>query len=210
MTDNDIIKALEEWIKELKDDYKRLQLLDAPMDCFEESHIDNIRVLSNALDIINRQKAELTQYAHDQHELMIEKDKLFDIAEKQKEEIERLKDDIKKLIDNKETVVIDLSRVKEMVDVSNPTESRVISPEMLSVVARRTRAEAITEFAERAKQLVRGMVDVMWDGDMVKCRVNGCRKPSHIPCGSEICIEENKVLWTSDIDQIAKEMKGEQ
>ncbi len=57
MTDNEIIKALEEWIKALKDDYKRLQLLDAPMDCFEESHTDNIRVLSNALDLINRQKA---------------------------------------------------------------------------------------------------------------------------------------------------------
>lgn len=54
MIDNEIINALEEWIKALKDEYKRLQLLDAPMDCFEESHTDNIRVLSNALDIINR------------------------------------------------------------------------------------------------------------------------------------------------------------
>ena len=59
LTDAEIIKALEDWIKELKDDYKRLQLLDAPMDCFEESHVDNIRLLSNALDLINRQKAEL-------------------------------------------------------------------------------------------------------------------------------------------------------
>lgn len=59
MTDNEVIKALEERIKELKEDYKRLQLLGAPMDCFEESHTDNIRVLSNALDLINRQKAEI-------------------------------------------------------------------------------------------------------------------------------------------------------
>lgn len=59
MTNAEIIKALEEWIKELKEDYKRLQLLDAPMDCFEESHIDNIRILSNIFDLINRQKAEI-------------------------------------------------------------------------------------------------------------------------------------------------------
>ena len=58
LTDSEIIKALEEWIKELKDDYKRLQLLDAPMDCFEESHADTITKLSNTLDLINRQKAE--------------------------------------------------------------------------------------------------------------------------------------------------------
>ena len=59
MTDNEIIKALEEWIKELKEDYKRLQLLGAPMDCFEESHIDNIRILSSVLDLINRKDAEI-------------------------------------------------------------------------------------------------------------------------------------------------------
>lgn len=62
MTEEQIIKALEERIKALKDDYKRLQALDAPMDCFEESHIDNIRVLSNALDLINRTRAENERY----------------------------------------------------------------------------------------------------------------------------------------------------
>ena len=61
MKENEIKKALEEKIKALKDDYKRLQLLDAPMDCFEESHIDNIRVLSNALDLINRLQTKLCE-----------------------------------------------------------------------------------------------------------------------------------------------------
>lgn len=51
---SDVVKALEEWRKALQEDYKRLQLLDAPMDCFEESHVDNIRVLTNALDLITR------------------------------------------------------------------------------------------------------------------------------------------------------------
>ena len=59
MESKDIIKALEEWIKELQDDYKRLQLLDAPMDCFEKSHVDNIRVLSNVLKLIKSQQAEI-------------------------------------------------------------------------------------------------------------------------------------------------------
>ena len=59
MTDNEIVKALEEWRKELIADYQRLKLLDAPMDCFEESHGDTITNLTNALDLINRLKAEL-------------------------------------------------------------------------------------------------------------------------------------------------------
>lgn len=58
MTDEQIIKALEEWRKELVLDYQRLKLLNAPMDCFEESHGDTITNLTNALDLINRLKAE--------------------------------------------------------------------------------------------------------------------------------------------------------
>jgi hypothetical protein len=58
MTDNEIVKALEEWRKELIADYQRLQLLDAPMNCFEESHANTITKLTNALDLINRQNEE--------------------------------------------------------------------------------------------------------------------------------------------------------
>ena len=58
MNDNEIVKALEEWRKELIADYQRLQLLGAPMDCFEESHADTITKLSNTLDLINRLQAE--------------------------------------------------------------------------------------------------------------------------------------------------------
>ena len=59
LTDSEIVKALEEWRKEIIADYQRLQLLDAPMDCFEESHANTISRLSNTLDLINRQKAEI-------------------------------------------------------------------------------------------------------------------------------------------------------
>ena len=61
ITDNEIVKALEEWRKELIADYQRLQLLDAPMDCFEESHANTITKLTNALDLINRQKEEIEE-----------------------------------------------------------------------------------------------------------------------------------------------------
>lgn len=80
MTDNDIIKALECCSKADEDLYKGLTYKG-----------ESLRILiKEALDLLNRYEAELTQYAHDQHELMIEKDKLFDITEKQKAEIERL------------------------------------------------------------------------------------------------------------------------
>lgn len=62
LTDKEIVNALEEWRKEIIADYQRLQLLDAPMDCFEESHADTVTKLSNALDLINRQDAEIEKF----------------------------------------------------------------------------------------------------------------------------------------------------
>lgn len=58
LTDTEIKKALEDWRKELVADYQRLQILGAPMDCFEESHADTITKLTNALDLINRKDQE--------------------------------------------------------------------------------------------------------------------------------------------------------
>ena len=85
MTDNEIIKALE-----ICGNYKG-KCTDCPAYVKVDRSLCN-KVLSGALEIINRQKAEIEKYAQEQHDLMIEKDELFDIAEKQKAEIERLKD----------------------------------------------------------------------------------------------------------------------
>lgn len=81
MTDNEIIKAL--------DCCAHNTLCDG---CPYDHSRDGLcsRLDADALDLINRLKAELLQYAKDQHDLMIEKDELFDIAEKQKAEIEFL------------------------------------------------------------------------------------------------------------------------
>ena len=81
-------------------------------------------MMKDTLDLINRQKAELNQYAEEQHELMIEKDKLFDIAEKQKAEIERLKKGINIELENYAT------------EYDN-----------------KIKAEAAKEFAEKVKEL---------------------------------------------------------
>jgi 50S ribosomal subunit-associated GTPase HflX len=132
MTDNEIIKALEEWRKELVSDYQRLKLLDAPMDCFEESHGDTITNLTNALDLINRQKAEVLRLQNKVEILEMEKqmskedsDKskaaAMGVIKRQDAEIERLN----KAIDNYETCLEKIETIK---------------------------AEAVKEFAERLKE----------------------------------------------------------
>ncbi len=89
LTDKEIIKALEEWRKEIIDDYQRLQLLGAPMDCFEESHADTVTKLSNALDLINRLETENENYSHNikkltatNHQLYKEVKRLHNVFEK--------------------------------------------------------------------------------------------------------------------------------
>lgn len=49
-----------------------------------------VGLIGDALNLINLKNEEIKKYAQEQHYLMIEKDQLFDIAEKQKKEIEML------------------------------------------------------------------------------------------------------------------------
>ena len=93
LIDEEIVKALEEWRKELIADYQRLQLLDAPMDCFEESHADIVTKLSNSLDLINRLQAE-NESLKKANEMFTDIGKLYSEvkAEAYKECIERVKE----------------------------------------------------------------------------------------------------------------------
>lgn len=111
MNDNEIIKAFEEWGKAIKDDYKRLKLFDAPMDCFEESHIDKFLMLSNALDLIKRQQAE-------KEALIAGQETMSKHIEEQQAEIERLKDDNKYLQDRrwKELCEVKIEAIKEFAE----------------------------------------------------------------------------------------------
>lgn len=175
MTDNDIIKALEWWITVV-------------------SNVGSVTISKDDIlaiyDLINRLQKDKEYYKNNRNEyqdkvMFISKqcDELQEENNRQKAENERLQNIIKDLIDKKETIVIDLSSVGEVVDVSNSSESRVISVGMLSVAARRARAEAITEFEDRLKA------------------------KAFLPLGTW-CTE--RVVAENDIDQIAKELKGEQ
>ena len=95
MTDNEIIKALECCMDTNGVNCGKCPYCDG---CVSSENTS--LMMKDTLDLINRQKAELNQYAEEQHELMIEKDKLFDIAEKQKAEIERLKKGINIELEN--------------------------------------------------------------------------------------------------------------
>lgn len=85
MTDNEIINNII-WCIDPKN-----ACADCPYYELRKSLDCVSSLFRDTLDLINRQKAELDQNAKEQHELMIEKDKMFDIAEKQKAEIERLR-----------------------------------------------------------------------------------------------------------------------
>ena len=74
LKDNEIIKALEDWIKYYDGD----------------GSYAHFKTLENALDLINRLQAQNKDLAETVHNLTIEKDALFDKSEELKAEAERL------------------------------------------------------------------------------------------------------------------------
>lgn len=83
LTDNEIIKALECRIDCNCKECPCYKNIEGEMRCTE---IDEEEII----DLINRLQAENEKLAKDWSDVTIEKDELFDIAEKQKAEIERL------------------------------------------------------------------------------------------------------------------------
>ena len=70
------------------------------------------------------------------------------------------------------------------------------------------KSEARKEFAEKVKPIIDEILDIMFDDAESKCIVENCKKPSSIPCESELCIGENKELWKMKIDNLLEEMEG--
>ena len=103
--------------------------------------------------------------------------------------INRLQAEIERLENNIECVECELSIVGDCVDEQ--------------------RAEAIKEFAEKANEIIDLIIDLMFDDSVSKCQLPSCHKPSNIPCESEICIQENKEYWHSKLDNLLKELVGE-
>ena len=90
-------------------------------------------LFGDTIDLINRLQAENEQYAKEQHDLMIEKDELFDVAEKQKAENERL------FLENQKLLSVMLRGNKK--DKKN--------------LLKQIKAEAYKEFAEKIKDNTR-------------------------------------------------------
>ena len=128
LTAEQIIKALEEWRKELVLDYQRLKLLNAPMDCFEESHGDTITNLTNALDLINRLEAENGRLQKQIEALQMENN--------------QLQSDI--IIANN-----NYEHIKELWNAEKERRKRVLDHLKAVLAERADHSEAVNEFAER-------------------------------------------------------------
>lgn len=70
--------------------------------------------------------------------------------------------------------------------------------------------QAVKEFAEKVKPLISEIVELMFNDDEPQCKVNHCHKGDDIPCGSSICIEENTQVWMSKIDELLKDLYGDE
>ena len=53
------------------------------------------------------------------------------------------------------------------------------------------------------------MFVLMIDDDEGKCIIENCKKHSSVPCMNEYCIKENKEAWLTKIDNLVKEMVGD-
>lgn len=70
--------------------------------------------------------------------------------------------------------------------------------------------QAVKEFAEKkVKPLIDELVELMFNDYESHCKVENCEKPDDIPCGCSICVEENKQLWESKIDDFITELYGD-
>ena len=68
--------------------------------------------------------------------------------------------------------------------------------------------QAVKEFAEKVKPIIGELVELMFNDYESHCKVTNCEKDDDIPCGCNICIEENEQLWKSKIDNLITELYG--
>lgn len=124
---------------------------------------------------------------------------IVDLINRQKAEIERLE---KRL----ETV----QGAKCVYSYDGETiEYCVHSPCPISKTVDQIKTEAYKEFAEKANEIIDLIIDLMFDDSVSKCQLPSCHKPQNIPCENEICIQENKEYWHSKLDNLLKELAGE-
>ena len=70
--------------------------------------------------------------------------------------------------------------------------------------------QQIKDFCEiKIKPLIDEIVDIMFDSCESGCKISNCQKPDSIPCGHEICIQENKEYWHKRIDELIENYEEE-
>lgn len=70
--------------------------------------------------------------------------------------------------------------------------------------------QAIKEFAENAvNPIIDELVELLFNDNEPDCKVD-CEKGSDVPCGSSICIDENKQYWKRKVDKLIKEVYGDE
>ena len=66
--------------------------------------------------------------------------------------------------------------------------------------------QAVKEFAEnKVKPLIDELIELLFNDGIPNSKVDNCEKGDDIPCGSSICVEENKQVWKNKLDDLIKE-----
>ena len=55
---------------------------------------------------------------------------------------------------------------------------------------------------DECESLIEELVELMWDDNERKCKIDNCHKPSSISCGNRICIDENIDYWKNRLKDI--------
>ena len=238
MTDNEIVKALED----------AMRMGDAPIGKYWGCMISKLTA-KEAVDLINRQKAEIEEMKSKNSNLTsdlsslrndlssakaeIEKNEnIIRLADKTIEtanaEIERLKaqcentqigynflradieeyqSELEKFAKRAMAYQTEVNRVRNERDEAYKYAGSILNAKKADIA--NAKSEAYKEFAEKVKPIIEQITDILFDDNVSKCQIDKCRYPSNIPCGNEICLKENTVFWQSKIDNILKELVGE-
>lgn len=109
----------------------------------EKPSRDNRALLDEAVERIEKFSKELDELAEEHSDLIVEKDELFDIAERQKAEIERL---------------------KATVDVAEKHVTPFFFMSAFDKHIEKAKADAVKEFAERLKQEMEDFARIDFNG----------------------------------------------
>lgn len=135
---------------------------------FERKHINELCEKAGEKEMLKKSERvehfadkAIEQYAKELHELMIEKDKLFDIAEKQKAEIENLKIELQAMRNAANGYKREVEKLKKGINIELENYA--------SEYDNKIKAEAVKEFAILAKEKIQNGARVEFEGHTYFC-----------------------------------------